>query len=243
MLEPALSLLVDGRVVSEAAVIDSQGNILCYPCLQTLILKLSSASVESINKLVGLNILRTCKSFLTLYLRRHTLALIPLPSDKVLVLLINQEYEAERVASEYLKIIVKFLKLALESKSDIIMNSRDSFSINGSLFNGINSSIPLDKLNELIAGKIISAAVVVSNLGEVLDRFGSIKLNKNAIRALIELHNSIMKYLEYKIVRIMNENDIILIPFGPQGEVVVIAEVGRKVPTKSILKNIGIAYK
>lgn len=244
MLEPALSLLVDGRTVNEAVVIDSKGNMLCYPCLQTLVLKLNNIDLGLINKLVELNVLRICKSFLSLYLKKHSLAIIPLPSNKVLVLCINQEYEAERVASEYLGAIIKFLKLMPESSNNKTISSKYNYDVNNKLFNGVNSSIPFDKLNKLILGRIISAALVLTNLGEVLDRFGSIRLSKEVIKALVEFHNNIIKYLEYKIARIVNEKfNVILIPFGPQGEILVIAEVGKEVSTKIILRNIGIAYK
>ncbi|OYT45071.1 MAG: hypothetical protein B6U85_09130 [Desulfurococcales archaeon ex4484_42] len=238
MIEPALSLLVDGKVVLEAIVVTIEGNMMCYPCLEELTFKIIHMDIKPIYELIRLHILKMYESFITLCLENRNLIFIPLTQDKILILLVNKEYDAENIAQEYLKIISRVVRFKNErnmsmhyyrnklNSSEVLNAERDPPSL-------------IDKINKLILNNVISAAIVISNSGEILDQYGKIKLNGKVIETLLSLHKSIMKDLEYKIARLItNELDIILVPLGVKGEILLIAEIVRKLKTKEILERL-----
>ncbi len=102
-LDPALSLIVDGREILEAIIIDYKNNIVrCFPC------NISVTKIHSIIKLTNLmNITgkRLLENYIVVNIGKSKAIIFPLKRGTLLVLFIRPGLDAHRIALNMLHVL------------------------------------------------------------------------------------------------------------------------------------------
>lgn len=102
-MDPALSLMVDGKEILEAIVIDYKNNIVrCFPC------NISMTKIHNIIKLIDLmNItrMRLLEDYIVVNIGKSKAIIFPLRRSTLLVLFIRPGIDAHKIALNMLHVL------------------------------------------------------------------------------------------------------------------------------------------
>ena len=110
MIEPALSLFVDRESVNEALIINDEGKVLCFPCLEEGLEKAKVITYLTLD-LVKDDALEPAKDHLIFYFSKVNMLVVPLSYERALTLYLNPKYNAEKLARDFIEIINKIREL------------------------------------------------------------------------------------------------------------------------------------
>ncbi len=194
MIEPALSILVDGDSVLEAAVVYSDGRIYCYPCVNGGIEYLRDLS-DFIFKLVKLGVINLRRDYVILYLENYNLVIIPLNEYNFLVLSTNPKYITRRLVRGFLKSLRRLFEMT----------------------RGIPPRVSEGEELEVLRRKPHREERVVVDLAEELptDEIKRLKTDFRVVKEVVNFHRRAFSKLKYRKVEIsVGENTLHVIPLG-----------------------------
>ncbi len=218
MIEPSLSLLVDGKVITEAVVFDYEGNYVCYPCLHELLGELAPIARFMI-ELTRLGICRVLKSYLVITgVSSCNIALIPIPRGKVLVIIVCIKYDVEKVVRDLIDTLAKLLKIREDLAKEIP---------------SLGKSLSISEL---------SGALLLSPDGSIVKGYGSLSISDEVIRKLIRFHNDTYEKFRFRAIKLRLGPDKLLVMapmirfLTKKPSYIVLAEVRKNIPVSTIMK-------
>ena len=223
MIEPSLSLLVDGKVITEAIVFDREGNHVCYPCFYELINDLVPIA-KFLIELTSLGICEPLKSYLVIAnTSSRNITLIPIPNYKVVTVVTHVRYDVEKVVRDLIDAIVKLLKFR-EDSSRIIGGLSRSLSINE-----------------------VRGALLLSPDGSIIKSYGSLSINQDLIERLVGIHNELYSKLRFRAIkfRLSHDRMLVIAPMVRFKAIsyIVIAEVRKDIPVSTIVRHLLRTYR
>ncbi len=193
MIEPALSILVDGDSVLEAAVVYSDGRIYCYPCVNGGIEYLGDLS-DFVFRLIKSGLLNLRRDYLILYLGKYNMVIIPLNEYNFLVLSTNPKYVTRRLVRGFLKSLNRLFNLA----------------------KGVPPVTREDEV-ELLQRKPHREERIVLDLAEEipLEEVRRLRTDLRVVKEVINFHRRVFSKMRYRKVEIsIGENTLHVIPLG-----------------------------
>ncbi|HDN75751.1 MAG TPA: hypothetical protein ENG05_01330 [Acidilobales archaeon] len=239
MIEPSLSLLVDGDVVTEAIVIDSEGSMLCYPCMK-VVSKFVKLLGKLVFELIKSDALRIADSYVIMYLVKHNMATIPLSRNKALILVVDAKFNPEDVVREYIRIINKLMSVERSEGGGNVYEDYKSDNLNSS--NEERYLRLLSRIGILSREGLVSTIAIVDREGKIYPYPRSLSVRKDVINTLLSFHRRFYEVLRYRGLRLsLNDIDLVLIPLDiASAGSILLAEVNSKIPTSLLLRRLKV---